>query len=109
MILKNWKVQNSEYTEVLAQVVTINGKIYVGFQRKCYSEDKYNPRLKSILHPIEAWTTFVTQAEPAHDKAIKEQQAKEPAPSATPNSRKRPYSNGILTPLYLSFKFDSSF
>ena len=34
--LKNFKVHNTEYTEVLGQVVTINGKVYVGFQRKGY-------------------------------------------------------------------------
>ncbi|KAF0144249.1 MAG: pyruvate dehydrogenase E2 component (dihydrolipoamide acetyltransferase), partial [Rhodospirillaceae bacterium] len=38
---------------------------------------KYNPGLKRILLPIEAWTTFVTQTIPALDKAIKEMEAVE--------------------------------
>ena len=58
--LKNFKVHNTEFTDVCAQLLTINGKIYVGLQRKSYFEDKNNPRLKSILLPTEAWTTFVT-------------------------------------------------
>ena len=88
----------TEFTDVSAQLVTINGKIYVGLQRKSYSEDKNNPRLKSILLLIEARTTFVTQAIPTLDKAIKEQQAKEPpAPPEKAYSRKRPYFSGMLT------------
>ena len=31
---KNFKVHNTQYTEVFAHLVTINGKIYVGLQRK---------------------------------------------------------------------------
>ena len=89
--------------------MTINGKIYDGLQRQSYYEDMYNPRLKSILLPIDAWTPFLTQAVATLDKAIKEQQAKEPAPSETPKSRKRPYSNAILIPLNKSFYFYSSF
>ena len=42
-----------------AQLVTINGKIYVGLQRKSYYEDKNNPRLEIILLPIAEWTTLV--------------------------------------------------
>ena len=95
---KNFKVHNSQYTDGFAQMVTITGKIEVGIQRRSYYEDKNNPRLKSILPPIEAWTTFVSQAVPTLDKAIKEQEGKEPAPTETLNSRKRHYSNGIITP-----------
>ena len=65
--LKNFKVHNTAFTDVCAQLVTINGKIYVGLQRKSYFEDKNNPRLKSILLPIEAWTTFVSQGIPTLD------------------------------------------
>ena len=99
LTLKNFKVHNTQYTEVFAQLVTINGKIYMGLQRKSYYEDKNNPRLKSILLPIEAWTTFVSQAVPTLDKAIKEHHSAHPpsAPTETTTSRKRPYSNGILT------------
>ena len=73
--LKNCKVRNTQYTEVWAQVGTINGKKYVGLQRKRYYEDNCNPSLTSNLLPIEAWTTFVSQAVQTHEKAIKEQQA----------------------------------
>ena len=96
--LKNFKIHNTEYTDVCAQLVTINGKIYVGLQRKSYFEDKNNPRLKSILIPIEAWTTFVSQAIPTLDKAIKEHQATQPPPPPTaPKGQKRPYANGMFT------------
>ena len=37
--LKNFKVHNTEFTDVCAQLVTINGKIYVGLQRKSYFEE----------------------------------------------------------------------
>ena len=103
LTLKNFKVHNTEFTDVCAQLVTINGKIYVGLQRKSYFEDKNNPRLKSILLPIEAWTTFVTQAIPTVEKAIKEHNATHPqAPPTTPKGRKRPYSNGMLTLSFLT-------
>ena len=98
LTLKNFKVHNAEFTDVCAQLVSINGKIYVGLQRKSYFEDKNNPRLKSILLPIEAWTTFVTQAIPTLDKAIKEHHATHPqAPPATPKGRKRPFANGKVS------------
>ena len=98
LTLKNFKVHYTQYTEVFAQLVTINGKIYVGLQRTSYYEDKNNPRLKSILLPIEAWRTIVSQAVPTLEKAIKEHQATHPPPpTETSTSRKRPFSNGILT------------
>ena len=59
LTLKHFKDNNTEFTDVCAQIVTIIGKLYVGLQRKSYFEDQNNPRLRSILHPIEAWTTFV--------------------------------------------------
>ena len=34
LTLKNFQVHNTQYTEVFAQLVTINGMIYVGLQRK---------------------------------------------------------------------------
>ena len=46
LTLKNFKVHKTQYTEVFAQLVTINGKIYVGLQRKSYYGDQNNPRLK---------------------------------------------------------------
>ena len=97
LTLKNFKVHNTQYTEVFAQLVIINGKIYVNLQRKSYYEDQNNPKLKNILLPIEAWTNFVSQSVPTHDKAIKEHQAKEPPPTETTMSRKLPYYNGILS------------
>ena len=99
--LMNFKVHNTEFTNVCAQLLTINGKFYVCLQRKSYLEDKNNPRLKSILLPIEAWTTFVTQAIPTLDKAIKEHHATHPsAPPTTPKGRKRPYANVMLTQIH---------
>ena len=70
---------------MFAQLVTINGKIYVGLQRKSYYDDKNIQGSWASYLPIDAWTTFVSQAVPRLDKAIKEQQAKEPAPMETPN------------------------
>ena len=103
LTLKNFKIRNSEYTDVCAQLVTINGKTYVGLQRKSYFEDKYNPRLKSILLPIEAWTTFVTQGNATFDMAIKVHQATHPqAPQTTPKGRKRPYANAMFTLTFLT-------
>ena len=75
LTLKNFKVHNTEFTDVCAHLVTINGIIYVGLQRKSYYEDKYNLRLKSILIPIDARTTFLTQAIATLDKAINENHA----------------------------------
>ena len=39
LTLKNFKVHNTEFTDVCAQLVTINGKIYVRLQRKSYFEE----------------------------------------------------------------------
>ena len=83
--LKKFKIHHTEFTDLCAQLMTINGKIYVGLQRKSYFEDKYNARLKSILLRIEAWTIFVTHPIPTLDKAIKEHHATHPqAPPETP-------------------------
>ena len=49
LTLKNLKVHHTKFTDVFAQLVTINAKIYVGLQRSSYYEDKNNPRLKSII------------------------------------------------------------
>ena len=54
LTLKNFKVHISEFSYGCAQLVPISGKIYVGLQRESYYEYKNNPRLKSILRPIEA-------------------------------------------------------
>ena len=54
LTLKNFKLHNTEITDVCAQLLTQNGKIYVGVQRKSYFDEKYNRRRKSILLPIEA-------------------------------------------------------
>ena len=106
--LKNFKVHNTQYTEVFAHLVTINGKIYVGLQRKSYNMYKTNPSLKSILLPIEAWTTIVSQEVTMLDKAIKEYHANKPPPTETPTWRKRPYSNCILTlNIFTMFNFRS--
>ena len=103
LTLKNLKIHNTEYTDVCAQFLSINGKMYVGLQRKSYFEDKYNPRLKSILLPIEALTTFATKAIPTLDKAIREHHATHPqATPATPKRRKRPYSNGMFALTFLT-------
>ena len=51
LTLRNFKVHYTAFTDECAQLVTINGKFYVGLQLKCYFEDKNNPRLKSILLP----------------------------------------------------------
>ena len=98
LTLKNFKVHNTQYTEVFPRVVTITGKIYVGLHRKSYYEDQNIRNLKTVLIPNEAWTTLVSQAVPMLDKAIKEHHWTHPAPpTETTTSRKRPYSNGILT------------
>ena len=103
LTLNNFKVHNTEFTDVCAQILTLNGKIYVGLQRTSYLEDTNNPRLKSILLPIEAWTTFVTQGIPTLDKAIKEHHATHTSPPATtPKGRKRPYANCMFTLTFLT-------
>ena len=98
MTQKNCKVHNTEYIEVVAQGVTINGNIYAGHHGKSYYDDTDNPRLKSIILPIEGWTTFVTQAVPTIDKAnsIKTRWSRR---VRRHNSRTRPYSNSIVTGL----------
>ena len=100
--LKNYQVHNTLYTDVYAQLLTINGKIYLGLQRSSYFDDKNKPRLKSILLPIEAWTNFVTHAIPTLDTAIGEHHAKEPPAPETPKARKRPYSNAMLRLSFLT-------
>ena len=96
---KNFKVDNTEFTDVYPKIETNIGKTYVGLQRKSYFEDKINPRLKSILLPVEAGTTFLTQAIPTFDNAIKEHFATHPpaTPPATEKGKKRHYSIGMLT------------
>ena len=51
-----------------AQLVTIKGKPYIGRQRNSYrsEEEKENNHQfhKSILIPIEAWNTVISQASP---------------------------------------------
>ena len=42
---KNFNVHSTEYTEVCAQLVPMNGTFYMGLQLKSYYEDKTNPRL----------------------------------------------------------------
>ena len=109
----NWKVHYTECTEVVGQLVTINEKFYVGLLRNSYYDYMYKPRLKSILLPIEALTTFLTQAVPTLDTAIMEQQAKVPALAESPNSRKQPYSTASLRPIlfldYSSFNIQTHF
>ena len=101
--LKKFKVHNTEFSDVCAQLVTITGKTYAGLQRKSYFDDKNNPRLKRFHLPIEAWTTFMTQAIPTIDKAIKEHHATHaPPPAHTPKVMKRPYSYGILSLTFLA-------
>ena len=89
--------------EMFTQLVPLNETIYVGFQWKSYYKDKNKPTRKSIHLPFEAWTTFVSQAVPTLDNAIKEHNAKEPSPTETAASKKRPYSNGILSINILTF------
>ena len=103
LAIKIFKVQKTEFTDVCAQLLTINGISYVSLQRKSYLETRNNPRLKIILLPSEAWTNFVTQAIPTLDKAIKEHHATHPqAPSATPIGLTRPYFNGMLSLPFLT-------
>ena len=80
-----------------AELGTVYAKIYWGPQRKSYYDDKNNPRLLSILLPIEAWTTGVTQAVRTLDRSIRKQGAKELGHSETLKSKKDPYSNVKLT------------
>ena len=101
LTLNNFQVDYIQYTEVFAQFLTINRKIYVALQRKSYYEDQNNTKLKSILLPIEAWTSFVSKAVLSLDKAIKEHHSTHPPPpTETTTPRKRPNSNGFLT-LYI--------
>ena len=81
--LKNGKVHQSELTEVFAQLGKITEQIYIGLQRESYYEDKDNWSLMHILILIEAWITFLTEAEPRLDKAMKEEKAKKRGPSYT--------------------------
>ena len=98
LTVKNFKVHHTQYIKVFAELVTIKGKIYMGLQPKSYYEDKSNPRLKRILLPNEAWTTFARQGVPTLDKALKEQHWTHPQPPMeTTTTRKRLYSNVILT------------
>ena len=100
---KNFKVHNTEFTDMCAEFATINGKIYEGLKRKSYFDYKNNPRLKSILLPIEPWTIFVTDAMPTLVKAINEHRSTNPQPTtASPKGRKRPYANGMFTLTFLT-------
>ena len=71
--------------------------IYLSLQLMTYYDDMNNPILKSILLPIEAWTTFMSQLVPRMDKASNERDAKEPRPTETATSMKRSYSHGNFT------------
>ena len=99
--IKDSLIHHTQYTDVFLEVVTINEKLSVGLQGTSYFEDE--PRLKSILVPIEAWTTLQTQAVPVIDKAIKEHQATHPAPPESAPRKRRPFRNGILSNFSFAF------
>ena len=75
LVAKSYLVHNTEFTEVFAQLVTIKGKPYIGLQRKCFrseEEKELNHQIqKSILIPIEAWNTVISQASPVLLKEAK--------------------------------------
>ena len=66
--VKSYLVHKTEFTEVFAQLVTIKGKPYIGLQRKSFrseEEKELNHQIqKSILIPIEARKTVISQASP---------------------------------------------
>ena len=68
LVAKSYLVHNTKLTEVFAQLVTIKGKPYIGLQRKSFrseEEKELNHQIqKSILIPIEAWNTVISQASP---------------------------------------------
>jgi len=75
LVAKSYLVHNTEFTEVFAQLVTIKGKPYIGLQRKSFrseEEKELNHQIqKSILIPIEAWNTVISQASPVLLKEAK--------------------------------------
>ena len=75
LVVKSYLVHNTKLSEVCAQLVTIKGKAYIGLERNSYrsEEEKENNHQihKSILIPIEAWNTVVSQASPGLLKEAK--------------------------------------
>ena len=94
--LETFKIHKTGYSEVFAELVTIQDKLYVGLQRKCYFESLRDPKTKSIYLQVEAWATLQTQAAPSIEKEIKAQKVTPPARMQTNKGKKRAYNDGMF-------------
>ena len=72
--IKSILVHNTEYTDVTAEITTINQAVYVGLKRTSYYfEDKgrEEPQTKSILIPLLAWRVLLNQVVPRLEETLK--------------------------------------
>ena len=109
--LNSIRVHLTRKTEVFAQILDINGGLYIGLQRTSYQKNDQGveePRQKSIFLPFTAWKNLVSNVSPTLVQQVEhlEQQRKTLAPkqeeSATAPAEKRkkanPYpNNGTIT------------
>ena len=98
--LKAFVVHQTNYTTVTLQVVTINEKLYIGFERVTinHRDQTEPPRTKSIFIPVEAYERLlqdklpkVRQVLQSHQNRVKLQEKLLRAP------KKRALENGIFT------------
>ena len=65
--LNSIRVQLTRKTEVFAQILDINGRLYIGLQRTSYQKNAQGleePRQKSIFLPFTAWKHLASNVSP---------------------------------------------
>ena len=65
--LNSIRVHLTRKTEVFAQILDINGGLYIGLQRTSYQKNDQGveePRQKSIFLPFTAWKNLVSNVSP---------------------------------------------
>ena len=90
-VKKSFLVHNPKLAEVYAELVTINGTPYIGLKRKSFKTEEesnagQNQSIKSILLPVQAWSTVVNQASPQLVKEALKLLPKTPPPKVAKNS-----------------------
>ena len=109
--LNSIRVHLTRKTEVVAQILDINGGLYIGLQRTSYQKNDQGveePRQKSIFLPFSAWKnlasnvmpTLVQQVEHLEEqrKALAAKQEESATAPAEKRKKANPYpNNGTIT------------